>query len=317
MNELKELLKEGGEKVFTTYAVEIGDQLWSALWSYVEKTYPDPEREYCSVYSIDGVFEENGQKFVILRNRADMKYYRLNFSLSEEEGFVPSETLVEVTKTYTPAEEPQFAPDAVTEFETSYALEQKNSSEEGNSDETNQNNSDDNTESNEEVPAQEEPAAPAIEEPEVPVTEDTDPAPQAEIQYSLEEIPEYVELLNKYSALEEQYNALVTTNQNLESQVATLGQFKLQVERKEKENMINSFYMLSDEDKADVINNIDQYSLDDIEAKLSIICVRNKVKFVDEEENNNQPTTVFKLEADEDVSVPAWVKRAMAVAKTM
>ena len=43
--------------------------------------------------------------------------------------------------------------------------------------------------------------------------------------------------------------------------------------------MIASFYMLSDEDKKDVVANIDTYSLDDIEAKLSIICVRNKVSF--------------------------------------
>ena len=41
--------------------------------------------------------------------------------------------------------------------------------------------------------------------------------------------------------------------------------------------MINeTFYMLSDEDKKEVIENIDSYSLDDIEAKLSILCVRNK-----------------------------------------
>ena len=37
---------------------------------------------------------------------------------------------------------------------------------------------------------------------------------------------------------------------------------------KEKESMINSFYMLSDEDKKDVVENIDKYSIDDIEAKL-------------------------------------------------
>jgi hypothetical protein len=42
MNELKEYLKEGGAKeVFIRYAVEIGDALWSALYNYLEKTYPD------------------------------------------------------------------------------------------------------------------------------------------------------------------------------------------------------------------------------------------------------------------------------------
>jgi len=43
--------------------------------------------------------------------------------------------------------------------------------------------------------------------------------------------------------------------------------------------MIKSFYVLSDADKKDVVDNIDQYSLDEIESKLSVICVRNKVNF--------------------------------------
>jgi len=75
--------------------------------------------------------------------------------------------------------------------------------------------------------------------------------------------------------------------------------------------------MLSDEDKKEVIDNIDTYSLDDIEAKLSIICVRNKVNFnLDEDKKDNKPTT-FNLTDTDDSSTPAWVKRAMSVAKTL
>ena len=84
--------------------------------------------------------------------------------------------------------------------------------------------------------------------------------------------------------------------------------------------MINSFYMLSDEDKADVIANIDTYSLDDIEAKLSILCVRNKVSFnLDEEDNSQSGPMIFNLnsEMDDDANMPAWVKAALNVAKTM
>ena len=82
--------------------------------------------------------------------------------------------------------------------------------------------------------------------------------------------------------------------------------------------MIAKFYMLSDDDKKDVVDNIDTYSLDDIEAKLSIICVRNKVSF-DLDEDNSAPSnpTTYSLESGEDDSVPAWVKRAMSVAKTL
>lgn len=63
--------------------------------------------------------------------------------------------------------------------------------------------------------------------------------------------------------------------------------------------MIESFYMLSDEDKKDVVENIDTYSIDDIEAKLSIICVRNKVSFnlEDDKTPETKPTT-FSLDGN-------------------
>ena len=73
--------------------------------------------------------------------------------------------------------------------------------------------------------------------------------------------------------------------------------------------MIASFYLLSDEDKADVVANIDSYSLDDIEAKLSILCVRNKVSFNLEDDNSKDGPTVFSLNGNPcEENVPAWVK---------
>jgi hypothetical protein len=68
---------------------------------------------------------------------------------------------------------------------------------------------------------------------------------------------------------------------DLNAELESLKEFKLKIERAEKEAKIAEFFMLSDEDKADVIANIDKYSLDDIEAKLSVICFHNKVSFVD------------------------------------
>ena len=53
--------------------------------------------------------------------------------------------------------------------------------------------------------------------------------------------------------------------------------FKNAAEDKDKDALIAKFYMLSDEDKKDVIENKSKYSLDDIEAKLSVICVEKKV----------------------------------------
>ena len=82
--------------------------------------------------------------------------------------------------------------------------------------------------------------------------------------------------------------------------------------------MIAGFYMLSDDDKQDVITNIDTYSLDEIEAKLSVICVRNKVSFnLDDDKQDSNPTTYnLSGEGDND-DVPAWIKAMRAVASEM
>lgn len=316
MNELKEYLKEGGAKeVFTRYAVEIGDALWSALYSYIEKTYPDTQNYYCSVYRIEGVFEENGQKFAVLQSRSDMKYYRLNFALTEDTGFVPSDTLIEVTKSYTPAEEPQFALDAVEEFETEYAKKKKEE-EEGKDGKNANNNSEDNSEGGEEEKCPK--CGKPLAECECDDGDNHENEPQK--TYNLEEVVEYTELKAQYEELKAKFSALETEHENLKSEIEPLKAFKLEAEKKDKQAMIDQFYMLSDEDKADVIANIDTYSVDDIEAKLSIICVRNKVSFdLDENNKNSGNPTVYNLNNNDsdEANVPAWVKSLRETAKSM
>ena len=139
-------------------------------------------------------------------------------------------------------------------------------------------------------------------------------------KYTLEEIPEYVELLNKYSELETKYNDLVAEKETQDATISSLTAFKLAAERKEKQEMINQFYMLSDDEKSDVITNIDTYSLDDIEAKLSIICVRNKVSFdLDDDKTPGTDPMTYNLNGSsmEDNATPAWIKAVMATAKTL
>ena len=315
MNELKELLKEGGAKeVFTRYAVEIGDSLWNALYSYLEHQFPDSQCGYCSMYRVDGIFEENGQKFAILQSRTNAKYYRLNFALTEDAGFVPSETLIEVTKSYTPAEEPQFALEAVEEFEAKYA--KKKEEEEDKVDEGTQTNSEENKD--EEVELCPECNKP-LEECECKPAEEDVVVEEEKKNYNLEEVIEYAELKVQYEELEAKFSALETEHETLKAELEPLKAFKLEAEKKDKQAMIDQFFMLSDEDKADVIANIDIYSVDDIEAKLSIICVRNKVSFdLDENKQNSEPT-VYNLneQMEEDLAIPAWVKSLRQTAKTM
>ena len=71
--------------------------------------------------------------------------------------------------------------------------------------------------------------------------------------------------------------------------------------------MINSFYMLSDEDKQDVIANKDKYSLDDIESKLSVICFRKKINFTETQVDNNSVLT-YNLQSTVTDDVPDYIK---------
>ena len=270
INELKDLLNKGGEKVFTRYSVEIGDTLWNALYDHVKDQY-----------SIESVCEDGEQKFAVLI--ADNKYYRLNFTMLDDAiEFAESVNLIE---DYTPEAEPQFDASAVEQYAQNRQQElEKNQNNEGKVD-----------------------------------------------KYNLEEIQEYVELNNRYSELTNNYNALnenYTTLSNdysvakeritnLETQIQELTSFKKGIEKAEKQKMIDSFYMLSDEDKKDVVENIDTYSLDDIEAKLSIICVRNKVSFNLDDNKNKGTDVTLNLDGAGDDNTPAWVKAIRAVAQEM
>ena len=139
-------------------------------------------------------------------------------------------------------------------------------------------------------------------------------------KYNLDEVTEYTELLGKYETLQGEFETLKQEKSDLETEVTSLREFKLTADRKEKQSMIDGFYMLSDDDKKDVVEHIDTYSLDDIEAKLSIICVRNKVNFNlnnNNEQDDNQPKGLFNLENPADDNVPEWIKAVRETAKKL
>ncbi len=322
MNDLKELIKEGGTKVFSRYAVEIGDNLWNSLWNYTLEKYPDANNVYSSVYAIEGVCEEDSQKFAVLQNRTDNKYYRLNFSLNETDGFVPADALIEVTESYTPAAEPQFSLEAVKTYETEYASKKKaeeedknnkdNKSNSDNKSEGKDNNSDDSEDGKDEKPTNKKDNSDSKDNnPDDEGNKDNEDKKKKK-KYSLEDVTEYQELKAEYEELKSKYAALETEKNSLTEEIEPLREFKLASEKKDKEAMIAQFYMLSDDDKKDVIDNIDKYSVDDIEAKLSVICVRNKVSFDLDENKETKPTTYnLNNSEDDDESIPAWVKAAL------
>ena len=257
--QMKELIKEGGTSV-KIYAVKIGDPIWNALYGHKEETY-----------SINAFFEEEDQKYAVLQNESN--YYRLNFSIGENDEVVFAEEMTDITESYTPATEAQFALADVEAFEVEF---KKNKEEDDDKKKKPEDKTDDGKGS------------------EGDDDDDEEEKKKKQKKYNLEEVEEYQALVAEHETLKNDFNAYKQTSEStiadLNNTIASLTEFKNSVERKEKEHMINvDFCMLDESLKKDVIDNIDKYSLDDIEAKLSIICVRNKVSFnLDDDDNKNK-----------------------------
>lgn len=294
--QLKEILDKGGKEEMQTYAVKIGDVVWNALYSLMAEKYP---AEVGSTYAIKGFYEEEGQKFALLCHREDNNLIRIDFSVDEAENVIFAEEVTEFAAENVP-EEVQFEAEAVSEFESTF-FKKKEEEEEKKEDDK----------SNEGDPEEKE---------EEPKEDEEDDEDKKKKKYTLEEIPEYVELSNQFAELTAKYAALEAEKATLDSQLAELTEFKNASDRKAKENMIASFYMLSDEDKAEYVNNIDKYSVEDIEAGLAIICVRNKVSFSLEEEDKSNPVMTYSLNdnnKEPEVEAPAWVKAVQETQKSL
>lgn len=146
-------------------------------------------------------------------------------------------------------------------------------------------------------------------------------------KYSLDEVVEYQALKSDYATLQRQYAALQEANNQLTAEIEPLRTFKATIEKDKKEAMINSFYMLSDEDKADVKANIDKYSLDEIEAKLAVIGMKKKVNFglsqeIEKETPSKQEeqNLLFNLQTAAESTnsdVPQWIRAVQETEKEM
>ena len=195
------------------------------------------------------------------------------------------------------------------------------------------------------IAASQEPAVePVVEpttEPEVdPVVEpETDPAPVAEVDPAPETDPvppvaepepvaepvpaeptieeQYAALQAAHEELKAQFEALENEKAELQNQLSTLQtahdglvEFKRQIDDAEKDKMIEKFYMLSDEDKQDVVTNKATYTVEEIEEKLSVICFRKKVTFdlenTPKTDNITEPPVVYSYN-NVGTDEPAWI----------
>ena len=214
----------------------------------------------------------------------------------EEEVEKTEEETVEAEETESSNETETTSTEAEVETETEEKEEETTESEEENSEEVEESETETEEEAEGDAPSDysENDEASEGEEEESEEKEPLDNSDDVETkkkEYSLEE---YEELKAKYDELVE---------------------FKKNVEMEKKQELINSFYMLSDEDKKDVKEHMSEYSLEEIESKLCVICVKNKVNFEKDnlDENNNKveeensAVATFNVDNNESSEIPAWI----------
>ena len=208
--------------------------------------------------------------------------------------------------------------DQVVETEEEAVVEEPEMEVEDNSVETveveNQENIEDASSSAEfEKKEDEEEEAEASEEESEEDSDEEDDEEKKPVKNSLHTDEEYDELETKFQVLQEQYAALEVEKQELV-------EFKNKVEDQQKDELIGRFYMLSDEDKHDVIENKRQYSLDEIESKLAVICYRKKINFTEDassKASEEEAVMTFNMNDTFEDSTPDWVKMVEANQKKL
>ena len=114
------------------------------------------------------------------------------------------------------------------------------------------------------------------------------------------------EPVSEYSA--EEFAALQEEIEALRAECQELRDFKLNVENEQKDALINSYYMLSEEDKREIMEHKSEFTLDEIKAKLAVIYVEKNVDFstldgqpeveMQEKVEEEDPITTFSLDEE-------------------
>lgn len=78
------------------FVIDIGN-LWCTIYNILETKYPDDD--YGSIYRIEGIYEEDTRKFVIIYRKDETAMYKLDITI-ENDNIVLGEDIVEVEKTY-------------------------------------------------------------------------------------------------------------------------------------------------------------------------------------------------------------------------
>lgn len=137
--------------------------------------------------------------------------------------------------------------------------------------------SDDEEEEKEDTPSEDDPK-----EEEKPDDKKDDDDSKKRTEHSLEVTPE------EFAAMKEELEALRA--------------YRLEQENAQKDALINKYFMLDENDKAEVVAHKEEYTLEQIEAQLALIYVKKNVDFstidgeVEVEETEDDPITSFSLD---------------------
>lgn len=139
-----------------------------------------------------------------------------------------------------------------------------------------------------------------------------------------EEDPEKKHSLENSTVTElvEQFEALKSKCDALETEIEALRSFKIERETADKDALIAKYHMLSEEDKAEVEAHKAEYSLDEIESKLALIYVQKNVDFdtldgTPEAEEKSEVVTSFSLVDNEVAEEADYMLQALREAKNI
>ena len=125
-------------------------------------------------------------------------------------------------------------------------------------------------------------------------------------------------------ALEEIEAQFVKVQAELEAaqkELKELREFKLGIENQQKEELIAKYHMLSDEARQEISDHKNEYTIEEIEAKLALAFVKENVDFSEvdgkkaETEAESEPVTTFSLDAAVDTTFVSPVLQALRDAK--
>lgn len=239
--------KNGSEEVEDNkdFALIDLEKLWWSIYQFLEEKYPDTD--YGTIYRIEGIYEENSQKFVVLQKMNDNNLYIVDFSVNEEGNLVMAEEArVAVSAIIETGE--------VTKFEEPENVNKLKIFEEIQKAEPEQDNPED-----------------------INMEDNKEPEPEPIVE--LEPTTNYEEL---YNELQTKFNELVAKCSDLETEIVPLRQFKADIETKEnqakaemelkeKNDLIESFATkLPKKSIDDIIDDVTKFTLDEIKMKLSI-----------------------------------------------